>query len=120
MNTFKFHQGDVIGSLVDNIPSEATQVNNKPIALGSSNHVHILTGNVFRYELGERVFFEVKGEKAVLQHTNASNLIPENYLAEYHLPVQDHNPIELKKGFYEFWIQKAYNPFKKKMEEVKD
>lgn len=120
MKELKFHQGDVIGKMIDQIPSEAIKVDNRPIALGSSSHAHAVTGNVTRYELGDNLYYEVVGEKAILQHTNASNLNDDTYKSEHSLPVQDHNPIELPKGCYQFWIQKAYNPYKRVMERVVD
>lgn len=120
MEQFKFHQGDVIGLRIKSIPEDAIKVDNKPIALGSSNHAHAVTGNVIRYEQGDNLYYEVIGESAILQHTNVSNLNDESYRSEYPLPVQDHNPIHIPTGYYQFWIQKAYNPYKKIMERVVD
>lgn len=120
MKDLKFHQGDVIGKMIESIPENAIPVSNYPIALGSSNHAHALTGNVQRFELGSRILYRVEGNNAILQHTNASNLDEKTWLADYPLPVQDHGYIELENGCYEFWIQKAYNPYKKIMEKVID
>jgi hypothetical protein len=121
MKKTKGHQGDVIFASIETIPSGAVEVENSPIALGERHgHCHALTGNVKKYSLGDRVFFAVLGTHAVLQHTNIANMNKDTYKAENTLPVEDHQPIILPKGNYEFWIQNEYNPYRKLMEKTQD
>lgn len=122
MTTLKFHQGDVIGASIENLPDNVRKVSNKPIATGEvSGHVHILTGQVELFEINSRLFAIVGDGGAKLQHTYQANLINHNqYQTTLELPVADHKSILLPQGNYEFWIQKAYNPFSKIFENVVD
>ena len=115
------HQGDVQFTAIRELPEGVIKTENKPLALGSrSDHAHILTGAVERYEIGNHVIFEVKS-KAVLQHVTVSAMENEaNWKTTKELPVADHKPIHLKKGIYEFFIQNEYNPYKKVFEKVID
>ena len=122
MTHLKFHQGDVIGASIETIPGAAVPMANKPIALGEvSGHVHILTGNAALYEIDGRLFAIVGESGARLQHTHQSYVTNRNNLeTTKKLPVADHKSILLPTGKYEFWIQKAYNPFEKALEDVLD
>lgn len=115
----KGHQGDFIFAQIESLPAGAIRTENKPLAVGSGGHAHAVTGDVERYELGDRVFFDVK-RAAALQHVDAAALTPETYKSEALLPEKDHHPHVLPAGVYEFWIQKQYNPYKKAMEAVQD
>ena len=121
MNKIKGHQGDVIFTMINELPTEAVEVKNKPIALGEINgHAHVLTGNVKRYEHNKRLFYVVLGVDAILQHTRIENMNEDTFTSTKVFPVCDHKPHRLPAGIYEFWIQNSYNPYKKIMEAVKD
>ena len=115
------HQGDVQFTTIGELPENAIKTENKPLALGTrSDHAHLITGNVERYESGSRVIFEVKS-KAVLQHVTMSAMENKaNWKTTKELPIADHKPIHLEKGIYEFFIQNEYNPYKKVFEKVVD
>lgn len=119
MESMKGHQGDVFFSQIQSIPAGFIKVENKPLAIGSSNHAHAITGDVERYEKNNRVVYKLKSS-AALQHTDASLLTEQAYKSPQLLPVKDHNPHILSPGIYEFWIQKTYNPYTKLMEQVID
>jgi len=117
----RFHQGDVIGCSINELPEGAIEVANQPIALGEIHgHAHVLTGIVKRYDLESRILYHVINTCAILQHTHIANMNEETYQTTKILPVCDHNPLTLPPGFYEFWIQNQYNPYKKLMEKVID
>lgn len=117
----KFHQGDVIGSSIKSLPSSASKISNKPIAIGEmSDHVHILTGDVELLEYETRTFATVGKSGARLQHISKCNMLNENWKAIDEIDVADHKSILLPEGKYEFWIQRSYNPFEKIMEDLID
>jgi hypothetical protein len=121
MKTIKFHQGDVQGRTIDQLPEGAVRTENKPLALGEKHgHAHVVTGDVERYEINNRVIFLVK-TLAFLQHIHLSAMENEaNWKTTELLPIADHRPIELPAGIYEFFIQNEYNPYKKIFEKVID
>lgn len=119
METIKGHQGDVIFNQLDSLPKGFEKVGNKPLAIGATNHIHVLTGDVERYEKENRVIYKVNKE-ASLQHTDHSYMNEGTYASSDLLPIKDHNPHILPAGIYEFFIQKSYNPYKKIMEKVRD
>jgi hypothetical protein len=114
-------QGDVIAYTISELPSGAIRTENKPIALGEIHgHAHVLTGDVDRYEVNNRVIFFVK-TIAVLQHINIELMKNKsNWKTTKELPSADHNPHTLPAGIYEFVIQNEYNPYKKIFEKVID
>jgi hypothetical protein len=75
---------------------------------------------VERYTVDRRVIFFVKTQ-AILQHINLSLMEnKKNWETTEVLPVADHKPITLDRGYYEFCIQNEYNPYTKIFEKVKD
>lgn len=114
MKTIKGHQGDVYFQSAK-LPQGAIKTENKPLATGTT-HVHVVTGDVDRYELGDRVFFSVR--KGILQHLSSGT--PEVMKSEIILPHADHLPHSLPAGIYEFVIQREYNPYAKIFEQVRD
>lgn len=115
----KGHAGDVQFRQIESIPEGFAKIENKPIAVGSSGHCHVLTGNVERYENTERVIYKLN-EDARLQHTDISLMNEKTYNSPDLLPIKDHKPHLLPRGIYEFYIQKTYNPYSKLMENVID
>ena len=106
MKNIRFHQGDVIGASIDAI-SDRTK------------HAHVLTGNVERYEVGKRVIYKVN-EESTLQHVSLLSMDEESYRSPTERKWEDHKPIRLSPGIYEFWIQQTYNPYTQLMEDVRD
>lgn len=115
----KGHAGDVQFRQIESMPDGFSKVDNKPLAVGSGGHCHVLTGDVERYENKERIIYKVNAQ-ARLQHTDISVMNEKTYTSPNILPVKDHNPHLLPTGIYEFFIQKAYNPYTKLMEQVRD
>lgn len=119
-NQIRFHQGDVQGRSISSLPKDAVKIKSKPIALGEhSGHQHILTGDVELFELNGVTYAAVSSDGATLQHVHESRFNGD-YSTMKPIEKADHNPIPLKEGVYEFFIQGAYNPYKKLMEKVID
>lgn len=117
----KGHQGDVQFARIIEMPKGAIKITNKPIALGEhSGHMHILTGDVQMFEFEGRLIAAVGSDGARLQHIHESNLTDKAWLSPDELKIADHNSHLLPAGTYEFWIQNAYNPYTKLMEQVID
>jgi len=120
MKTIKGHQGDVQFKELDKLPKGAKKINHKPIALGEhSGHQHVLTGDVKLFEYEGKILAAVGSDGATLQHVHESRF-DGNYASKKVFEKADHNPIPLKEGVYEFFIQGCYNPYKKLMEKVID
>lgn len=115
----KGHAGDVQFRQIGLIPVGFKKVDNKPIAVGSSGHCHVVTGNVERYELDDKVIYKLNGASR-LQHTDISLMNEQTYSSPELLPIKDHKPILLPAGIYQFFIQKTYNTYTKLMEQVRD
>lgn len=119
-NQIRFHQGDVQGRMIAKLPVDAVRIKPKPIALGKhSGHQHVLTGDVELFELNGVAYAVVGSDGATLQHVHESRFNGD-YATRKTIEKADHNPIPLKEGVYEFFIQGAYNPYKKLMEKVID
>lgn len=117
----KGHQGDVQFRQLSGLPKGARPINHKPIALGEhSGHQHVLTGDVQLFEHEGRMLAAVGSDGAQLQHVHETAFAGKAYSTRETLTVADHKPVPLKEGVYEFFIQNAYNPFKKLMEKVID
>lgn len=120
MKTIKGHQGDVQFKELKSLPKEAVRINHKPIALGEhSGHQHILTGDVELFQYEGKILAAVGHDGATLQHVHESRF-DGNYATKKVIEKADHKAIPLKEGVYEFFIQNAYNPYKKIMEKVID
>lgn len=119
-NQIKGHQGDVQLRSITSLPKGAIPIRHKPIALGEhSGHQHIVTGDVELFELDGKVYAAVGSDGATLQHVHESRF-DGNYATKKLIEKADHKPIPLKEGVYEFFIQGAYNPYKKLMEKSQD
>lgn len=119
-NTFQFHQGDVQGRRISKLPEGAQKIKQKPIALGEhSGHEHILTGDCELFELNGVTYAAVGSDGATLQHVHESRFNGD-FKTKRVIEKADHNPVKLEEGVYEFYIQNAYNPYKKIMEKVID
>jgi hypothetical protein len=119
--TIRFHQGDVIGCSIAEVPKGAIKIENRPIAYGEhSGHVHVLTGDVQMFEVEGRLIAAVGSDGARLQHIHESNFTAKCWTSPDELKKADHNSHLLPGGVYEFWIQNAYNPYTKLMEQVID
>lgn len=118
----KFHQGDVQGKSIAELPAGAKPIAKKALALGEhSGHMHILTGpDVQLFEHKGKVFAAVGGDGASLQHIHESRLTEPAWKSTQTLEKADHPAHMLPPGIYEFHIQNAFNPFKKAMEQVID
>lgn len=121
MSTIKGHQGDVQFAKIEKVPAGAVKIANKPIALGEhSGHMHCLTGDVQMFEFEGRIITAIGSDGARLQHVHESNFSAKAWTSTEELPKADHNSHLLQEGVYEFWIQNAYNPYTKLMEQVID
>lgn len=119
-NQIKGHQGDVQFRSIKSLPKGAVKIEQKPVALGEhSGHQHIVTGDYEMYEYEGKILTVVGSDGATLQHVHESRF-DGNYASKKVIEKADHNPIPLKEGVYEFFIQGAYNPYKKIMEKVID
>lgn len=107
----QFRQGDVLLIKVNNIPKNVKVINDKIIAHGeSSNHCHRVTDNIDVLEYDGELFLQVN-EKGKLEHVLVSN--PDTW-------TQEHNPIELEKGYYKVIKQVEYDPYEKHIRNVMD
>jgi hypothetical protein len=121
MQNLKGHQGDVQFAKITVVPRGAIKIKNKPIALGKhSGHMHILTGDVDMFEFEGRTIAVVGSDGARLQHIHESNLTAKAWTSPDELKKADHNSHLLPAGTYEFWIQNAFNPYTRVMEQVED
>jgi hypothetical protein len=119
-NQIKGHQGDVQFKSTS-LPEGAVKISLKPIALGEhSGHQHVLTGDVELYEFQGKIFAVVGSDGATLQHVHDSKFNHKMYTSNKMIDKADHNPVSFTEGVYEFFIQNAYNPFKKIFEKVID
>jgi hypothetical protein len=120
MKAIKGHQGDVQFRTVKKLPVGAVKINHKPIALGEhSGHEHIITGDVQLFELNGIIYAAIGSDGAILQHIHESKFSG-NFKSKKVIEKADHKPLSLEPGIYEFFIQGAYNPYKKIMEKVID
>lgn len=120
MKKVQGHQGDVQFKTIKSLPKEAVKINHKPIALGEhSGHEHIVTGDVELFELNGVIYAAVGSDGAMLQHVHESKFNGD-YKTKKVIEKADHKPLPLEPGVYEFFIQGAYNPYKKLMEKVID
>jgi len=114
-------QGDVQGMSIASIPTEATPIPFKPIALGEhSGHQHILTGEVQLFEKEGTIFAKIGEKGGRLQHIHESNFKDSMLGSVEEIQIADHRSIMLDQGCYEFYIQNQYNPFAKAFEKVLD
>lgn len=121
MSSIKGHQGDVQFAVITSLPAGVVKVENKPIALGEhSGHMHVLTGDVKLFEVEGRLIASVGSDGARLQHVHESNFTAKAWVKTTELPKADHDSHLLPEGLYEFWIQNAFNPYSKMMEQVID
>ncbi|MES2112316.1 MAG: hypothetical protein V4577_26400 [Bacteroidota bacterium] len=121
MQKIKGHQGDVQFAFIKELPKGAVRISNKPIALGEhSGHMHVLTGDVEMFEFEGRIITVIGKDGARLQHVHESNFTDKCWTSPDELKIADHNSHLLPTGVCEFWIQNAYNPYSKIMEQVID
>jgi hypothetical protein len=119
MKQIRGHQGDVQFASIPSIPTNAKPIKPRPIALGEhSGHQHVVTGDVQYFEHDGRIICAVGSDGAMLQHIHESNF--EGWQIRDAMTIADHKPITLPAGYYEFFIQNAYNPFAKMFEKVID
>jgi hypothetical protein len=118
----KFHQGDVQGRQIVEIPSTAKRVKNQPVAYGEhSGHQHCLTGDVALFMAEDGTFFAAVGsDGATLQHVHESNFSETAWTSNRLITKADHDALKLPAGNYEIWIQNSYNPYSRLMEKVID
>jgi len=115
------HQGDVQFKQVEKLPAGAKKVSNRPIAYGEhSGHQHVLTGDVEMFEIEGKLVAVVGSDGARLQHIHESNMTTVAWTKTTELQKADHGSHLLEQGVYEFYIQNAYNPYSKLMEQVID
>jgi hypothetical protein len=121
MSKIKGHQGDVQFAQIDKVPAGALKTPNKPIAFGEhSGHMHVLTGDVEMFEVEGRLIAAVGSDGARLQHVHENDFSAKCWTSPDELKKADHNSHLLSEGVYEFWIQNAYNPYTRLMEQVID
>jgi hypothetical protein len=117
-----FHQGDVQGRQIAELPKGLKKVKNQPLAYGEhSGHQHCLTGDVELFMAEDGTFFAAVGsDGATLQHIHESYFKESDWVSTKEIQKADHNPLHIPAGTYEFWIQNSYNPYSKLMEKVID
>jgi hypothetical protein len=122
MKKLVFHQGDVQGRQVSELPKNLKKVKNQPLAYGEhSGHQHCLTGDVELFMAEDGTFFAAVGsDGATLQHIHQDYFKESDWVSTKEIQKADHNPIHIPAGNYEFWIQNSYNPYSKLMEKVID
>jgi hypothetical protein len=121
-NLIKGMQGDVQFKMINKLPENVKKINNAPLAYGEiSGHIHVLTGDVEIFGIGEKRYAKIGKKRARLQHILEGNLKDASCMMEVkELPVADHKSILLPQGIYEFGIQKQYDPFEKIFKRVID
>ena len=121
MTTIRGHQGDVQFKMINNLPSNAIKVANKPLAYGEvSGHIHVLTGDVELFEISGITYAVVGNDGARMQHMMENDLTQRCMTEVKELPIADHKSILFPPGTYEIGIQKQYNPYEKVFERVSD
>ena len=115
-------QGDVQFRSINQLPTGATPIQYKPLALGEhSGHQHILTGDYQLFEYKGEIYAAIGSDGATLQHVHESNFKGKEWTTHDLLPVADHSPIVMQPNqVMRFGIQRAYNPYSKLMEKVID
>ena len=116
------HQGDVQLCTVSTLPTDATPIQSRPLALGErSGHQHVLTGDYQLFEFKGEVYAAIGSDGAILQHVHENNFKGKAWATKELLPIADHKPITLTPNqVVRFSIQRAYNPYSKLMEAVID
>lgn len=100
-----YRHGDVDIIQINELPPNLQKHDNLTLAFGeATGHHHTLVAEpemafVFVDEKGNK-FFEAK--------------------ADIKITHQEHKTLEIKKGYYKVLIEKEYNPFDEKINEVKD
>lgn len=110
-----FHQGDVQGVYIEEMPSSASKIDKRIIVKGNE-HIHAVTGDYEMFE-DNRFTYVKTGIVAILQHLkdevdlNTTNV----------LPAAQHGPIKLEPNtIIKFGIHRRKNSFKKIWEQVLD
>jgi hypothetical protein len=115
------HQGDVQFQQIETLPKNAKKVANRPIAYGEhSGHQHVLTGDVEMFEIDGKLIAVVGSDGARLQHIHESRMTEKAWTSKTEIEKADHDSHVFPPGNYEFYIQNAYNPYAKMMEQVID
>ena len=124
MKKLVFHQGDVQGRQISELPKNLKKVKNQPVAYGEhSGHQHCLTGDVELFMAEDGTFFAAVGsDGATMQHIHESSMFNNEsaWTSTKELPMADHKPLHLPSGIYEIYIQNSYNPYSRLMERVLD
>lgn len=107
-NQEMYRQGDVLLKKINSIPAKAVKAKTAVVAEGEGHHEHKAVGDVEVMEIGETLYLAVNTEgKLVHVHTGTETQA-------------DHFPLELPAGNYEVVHQRAYNPYEKAIERVRD
>lgn len=107
-NQAMYRQGDVLLKKIDAIPVKAVKAKTAVVAEGEGHHEHKAIGDIDVMEADDTFYLAVNTEgKLVHVHTGTETQA-------------DHLPIELPAGNYEVVHQRAYNPYEKAIERVRD
>lgn len=118
---FNFHQGDVQGFSIAEIPSNATQIEKTFFAKSEkSGHCHALCGDYNLFEVENGHVIQVGSDGATLNHTGYEKLTPEYWDKNQIMPVADHKPTMIPEGIYFVGIQRRKKHFSKVWERVID
>ena len=96
---FMARQGDVLIRQIDQIPTEAAEINEKIIAVGEGHHEHKVIGEIDVFENEKSLYLKVN-TNGKLVHVKTGTTIQ-----------ADHLPIALPAGNYEVIHQREYNAY---------
>lgn len=105
---FMARQGDVLIRQIDQIPSEANEINEKVIAVGEGHHEHTVIGEIDVFENEKSLYLKVNSN-GQLAHVKTGTTIQ-----------ADHLPIPLPTGNYEVIHQREYNAYEASIHEILD
>jgi hypothetical protein len=107
--------GDVQGYIIDNLPSYATKITDikkKIIAHGeTSDHCHVLTGDVEMFELDGQLFAVVGKDGAYHQHIKETDVNEKVFTINKNISNCDHTKdCYWAPGTYALGIDRQYDP----------
>ena len=121
IQNFNFHQEDVQGFSINEIPKNAKKISKTFFAKSEkSGHCHAMCGDYDLYEYEDSFIVNVKENGAILNHTLLSNLNDTYWDSNKTTEIADHKPTILSKGIYRIGIQRQYNPFEEIWKKVID
>jgi hypothetical protein len=113
-NQFQARQGDVFVEKVESIPAGAIAKKDNIVAVGESqNHAHAMFGKHEILEKDGEIYISVK-EEAELKHILLERGVSTDKWTN------EHHSVKLSPGNYKVTLQQQFDPYAKKIVQVRD